>query len=102
MQVDLVRGQDGALLTLLTPSHSTAKGGQFHQGCRALVVEQLHPPSLARACGKLVVRASVTASDVPAGTGACGYDPASNTGMLLARRADDGLLFTIVRSGVRF
>ncbi|RJP49652.1 MAG: hypothetical protein C4583_12020 [Anaerolineaceae bacterium] len=37
--------------------------------------------------GKLVVRASITASDqIPLGPGSCSYDPASATGVLIARR----------------
>lgn len=88
-QVDLVRGRDGRRLALLTPDAWDASRQDFvHLGCRVVEVESLDPPRLARDAGRLRVRASVTASDQqPLGPGACGYDPAAETGVILVRRA---------------
>lgn len=103
MQVDLAHTMDGKIVVMMTPSHSTATGQQVHQGCRAIELASLDPPVMARRCGALVVRASVTAEDIPSGTGSCGYDPTSTTGIVLARRPDSAEAgFTLVRTGVRF
>lgn len=97
-QADLVRAKDGALLLLATPSHTNPGTISSHAGCRAIEVESLDPPKLRRDCdGKLVVRASITASDLSS-TGSCGYDPASMTGIVLARRPEGGLAGSLVRS----
>lgn len=88
-QIELVSARDGKLLALLTPDAWSATLGDFvHYGCRAVEVASLEPPRLARgADGKLVVRAQITASDLaPYGPGACAYDAAHRSGMLLVRR----------------
>ena len=86
-QTDLAYAQDGTLLLIVSPS----KPGQpleAHTGCVALEIASLTPPTLARdAAGRPKLRASVTASDLgPQGPGACGYDPASSTGIVIMRR----------------
>jgi hypothetical protein len=88
-QVELATGRDGKLLALLTPdAWSSALGDFVHYGCRAVEVESLEPPRLARgADAKLAVRAQVTASDLAAyGPGACAYDAADAGGIVLVRR----------------
>ena len=81
----LARARDGQLVVLVTPSHTNPGAVSSHAGCRAVEVESLDPPRLRRVCGHLVVRASVVASDTTS-TGSCGYDAASATGIVLARR----------------
>ena len=100
MQTDLATGHDGMLLALFSPSAPGEKLAT-HFGCRAVEVASLEPPQLARdAAGRLRVRASVTASDLaPEGPGACGYDAASATGLVIVRRElDPGRLIVSLRS----
>jgi hypothetical protein len=88
-QIDLARGVDGQLLLVTSPDDFDEKLQDIaHYGCRVVEVESIDPPKLARdSAGKLKVRASITASDqMPLGPGACGYDPASETGVLMTRR----------------
>lgn len=91
-QVDLVEGRDGALLAVVTPD--TWESGDFvHHGCVVVEVDTTgRSPSLARdSRGRLVVRASVTASDAgPEGTAACSCEPSSETGIVLTRRIKRG------------
>jgi len=87
-QTDLVTAADGSVLAIFSPG---APGTilSAHYGCRVVDVASLAAPRLARDnAGKLRVRASITMSDVVAtgGPGSCGYDPASATGVLIARR----------------
>ena len=102
LQADLVRDRDGRLLVILSPS---GPGGVLatHEGCRVLEVADLAHPRLARENGRLVVRASVTASDLaPFGPGSCGYDPASATGITIARRhlGEDLIISSLTTTGV--
>ena len=88
MQADLVTALDGTVLAVLSPS---APGVPLaaHAGCRVVEVASLSVPRLARdTAGRLRVRASVSMSDVAAsgGPGSCGYEPASATGLVIARR----------------
>ena len=88
LQTDLAVAQDGTLLAIMSPSAPGAPLAQ-HFGCRVVEVTSLAEPRLARDnTGRLRVRASVTMSDVAAtgGPGSCGYDPASATGIVIARR----------------
>lgn len=88
-QVDLAKGTDGALLAVLTTdAWSNAERDFIHYGCLVVEVESLDPPALKRDDdGRLIVRAVATASDQsPLGPGACSYDPASATGVLIVRR----------------
>jgi hypothetical protein len=85
---------------------TAAEGLAQHFGCRALEVASLDPPRLAREpSGAPRVRASVTATDLraPDGTPAsCGYDAASATGIVIARRDDrNGLGSVLHRTGLR-
>jgi hypothetical protein len=101
LQSDLSRTRDGSLMILLTPSRP-ARPLALHDGCRGLAVASLDPPRLARdERGAPRVIADVRATDT--GTGSCGHDPASRTGILVARRQDGpGMLVTdIAASGVR-
>lgn len=105
-QLELADGRGGELLAIVTPDDWSAQAGEFlHFGCRALVVESLAPPALARgAAGELVVRAAVDASDLaPLGPGSCGYDPTSATGIVVARRAKSQgeLVSTLHATGVQ-
>jgi hypothetical protein len=88
-QIDLAHSVDGQLLLIATPDDWSDRLQDFvHHGCTILEVESIDPPKLARDdSGRLKVRAVVTASDQkPLGPGACAYDPASTTGVLLVRR----------------
>jgi hypothetical protein len=87
-QIDLTHGTDGQLLLIATPDDfSTSLMDFVHYGCRAVEVASIDPPRLARdGNGKLKVRAVVKAPDTPIGPGACAYEPASETGILLVRR----------------
>ncbi|MBV6395406.1 MAG: hypothetical protein HFACDABA_00982 [Anaerolineales bacterium] len=88
-QVDLAKGTDGALLAVITTdAWSNAERDFIHYGCLVVEVESLDPPALKRdGNGNLIVRAVATASDqLPLGPGACSYDPASATGVLIVRR----------------
>lgn len=107
-QTDLALAQDGTVLAIVSPSAALAEGATLNQhfGCRVIEVASLDPPRLARdAAGGLRVRASITASDLraPDGTPAsCGYDAASATGIVIARRDDrNGLRSTLYRTGLR-
>lgn len=105
-QLELAEGRDGGLLAIVTPDDWSAELREFlHFGCRAVEVESLSPPRLARgAAGELVVRASVDASDLaPLGPGSCGYDPASATGIVFARRVKSvgELVSTLHATGLR-
>ncbi len=110
LQTDLAYGQNGTLLAIFSPSDVNAGTNNSHLaqhfGCRAVPVVSLDMPALARdSAGSPVVLASVTGSDLvpPNGTpAACGYDPASSTGLLLARRDDrNGLRSAIHRTGLK-
>ncbi|MGZ6707309.1 MAG: sialidase family protein [Solirubrobacteraceae bacterium] len=88
-QTDLAVGRDGRLLALVSPGHKgSASILNAHIGCRALRIGSLDPPRLARdRAGHPRVVASVTATDDrPDGPGACGYDPASATGIVIEHR----------------
>ena len=88
-QPDVARARDGSLLLLVTPK-SLAGGGR-HRGCRALRLESLDPPRLARdAAGRPRVRADIRSSDSTGlGPGLCAYDAASSTGVLFVRTEID-------------
>jgi hypothetical protein len=82
-QVELAKGVDGKLLAILSPEENQTN----HMGCRVVEVDSLEKPKLARVKEKLVVRSTITASDLgKAGPGACAYDPASATGVIVVRR----------------
>lgn len=87
-QTELVSGRGGALLAIVSPSgDAQGTGLSAHHGCRALRLTSLTRPQLARAGGKPVVVASVTASDLmPTGPAACTYDASSTTGIVIVRR----------------
>ncbi len=96
-QIDLARGVDGQLLLVTSPDDwNTGMQDFVHYGCRVTEVESIDPPKLARdSAGRLKVRATITASDtMPLGPGACTYDPASATGVLLVRRHKERGLMT--------
>jgi hypothetical protein len=105
-QIDLATGADGQLLAVLTPDSYSAQLGAFiHYGCRVVEVASLDPPALRRdGDGLLIVRAAVDASDLaPYGPGACSYDAASSTGVLLTRRlvSVGGLVADLRATGLR-
>lgn len=88
-QIDLAVGIDGQLLAILTPDDWDATLQDFvHLGCYLVEVGSIDPPALARdSTGDLRIRGVITASDqAPLGPGACAYDPASATGVILVRR----------------
>jgi hypothetical protein len=103
-QADLVRGRDGSLLLIVTPN--IVKGrDEHHLGCAVLPIASLDPPRLIRdAAGAPIVRARIISSDsVQNGPGACAYDPASATGLLIVRRTFSpamGVIFSIHATGV--
>lgn len=104
-QADLARARDGSLLLIVTPN--IVRGRQEHHlGCTVLSVASLDPASLRRnGAGAPIVRARVVSSDsAQNGPGACAYDPASSTGLLIVRRvfsAAKGLIFSIHATGVQ-
>jgi hypothetical protein len=91
LQPDLARGKDGRLVAILSPTRGvgTTAAGQVHLGGAAIELDSLSPVKLTRDCdGRLRIRAFAAATDEPNGTSSTGYDPASATGMVLARRPD--------------
>jgi len=101
-QTELDIARDGSLIAIFSPSKPSSPLAT-HFGCRVVEVASIDPPKLVRdAGGHPVVLASVTASDVGAfGPAACTYDPASSTGVVLARRVmDPGLTVTLNRTGL--
>ncbi|MCC7540416.1 MAG: exo-alpha-sialidase [Deltaproteobacteria bacterium] len=106
MQTEIARGVDGRLLVIMNPSHSDPiTGAEIHLGCRVLELVSLDPPELRRACGALVVHQRIEATDQDFGTGSCGYDASSETGVILTRRPDPrsrpGSGFTLHATGLR-
>lgn len=109
-QADLFNGRDGQLLAVVTPD--TWQSGDFvHHGCRVVEVERSGGSlKLARdAQGRLKLRASIVASDAGgAGTAACGYEPSSQTGVIMTKRIKENgspsharsLTATLHRTGV--
>jgi hypothetical protein len=88
-QVDFALGIDGQLLAILSPdSWSDTEKDFVHFGCQVVEVESLAPPAFERdSNGNLRIRATITASDLPAfGPAACAYDPVSKTGIIIGRR----------------
>lgn len=86
-QTDLAVARDGKLLAIVSPAQPSSPLST-HFGCRAVEVASLDPPRLARdAAGRLLVRGVVNVSDQPPyGPGACAYDAASSTGIVIVRR----------------
>ncbi|MFH1438474.1 MAG: hypothetical protein ABIJ56_22385, partial [Pseudomonadota bacterium] len=105
-QLDVARSRRGPLLLIATPG--TFEPEEIHQGCRVMEVESLDPPRLRRdGEGDPVVLAEIRASDNgPFGPGACGYDPASDTGVLFVTRDFDleppgyGVLWHLRATGI--
>lgn len=88
-QTEIARGADGALLLIMNPSRwDPDRRVEVHDGCRVVELASLDPPRLRRACGQLVVRRRILATDQDLGTSSCGYDAASATGVVLSRRTD--------------
>lgn len=88
-QVDLALGVDSQLLAIVSPdAWSNTEKDFVHFNCQIVEVESLDPPALKRdSHGNLLVRATITASDLPQlGPAACTYDPASGTGVIIGRR----------------
>ncbi len=87
-QLEIARGPGGGLLAILTPDAWSPRLGFVHHGCRVVAIASMDPPRLARdARGRLDLRGAVNASDqAPDGPGSCGYESASQTGVVLARR----------------
>jgi hypothetical protein len=99
LQPELTRAVDGTSLFLVTPADEdpTVVVGTVGEGCIALELASLEPPTLRRDCeGRAVSRARVTG----AGFGACAYDPASNTGIVTTSKIGDGS-WTLHASGLR-
>lgn len=87
-QTDLETGRDGKLLAIVSPGGKGTGVLGAHIGCRALDLVSLDPPRLARDSKhhpKVVARVQSSDSKVD-GPGACGYDPASSTGIVIMRR----------------
>jgi hypothetical protein len=95
-QVDFARAQDGSWLLLCSPDDWVAASQDYnHKGCRVLGLASLSSPALVRdAAGKLVVRASITASDAgPLGSASACSEPGSTTGILFTRRTKTETVF---------
>lgn len=103
-QADLARAHDGSLLLIVTPN-MVAASSEHHLGCAILTIVSLDPPRLRLDdTGAPLVRAWLRSSDsVSAGPGACAYDPASATGVMIVRRQQSppgGMIFSIHGTGV--
>jgi hypothetical protein len=83
MQSELAPTRDGSYVLIATPSRRSSPLAA-HDGCRAIGVAALDPPSIERVGAVPLVRATAMASLT--GTGSCGYDPSSTTGIVVARR----------------
>jgi hypothetical protein len=105
-QAELALARDGTVLLIVSPSAPSGGTLTLHYGCYALAVDALDQAQLARdSSGAPLLRAYVTASDLtaPDGTTAsCGYDAASASGIVIARRQQtQGLSSTLNRSGLQ-
>ena len=106
VQMDVATKADNSLLAIITPADWNAQqGSDTHEGCRVLEMTGGDPPALARGTsGRLRVRARILASDlVPIGPSSCGYEPASNSGIILARKVPNtagGGSWSLHRTGV--
>jgi len=102
-QIDLATSRSGRLLAIMTPDTWDSETDDFvHRGCVAVEVDRSgRSLRLARdAGGRLKVLARVTASDAgAAGTAACTYDPASETGIVLGKRSKTGVGLGQARGG---
>lgn len=104
-QADLAHARDGSLLLIVTPN--IAKGhDEHHLGCTVLPLASLEPARLIRdAAGKPIERMRIVSSDsAQNGPGACAYDAASETGVILVRRvfsAARGVIFSLHATGLR-
>lgn len=93
-ELQLATGASGQLLAILNPAKPTPGIQPVSQyGCRAIPVTSLDPPVLATTAGGApLVVASATESDLYTGanegTGACSYDAASTTGIMLVRKLE--------------
>jgi hypothetical protein len=91
-QTDIVRGPDGAILVIVSPSADRRTPPAYHFGCEVLEVADLSTASLARVDGHPIVRLRVVASDeYPSdwGPAACTYDANSGSGVIVTRRQKD-------------
>lgn len=80
-QPEIARGADGRMLALFTPAHKdpAIKVGTVGEGCLALEMESMDPPTLARdESGHVIVRAAVRGTHVAS----CTYDRTSATGIV--------------------
>lgn len=89
-QIDLAKSRSGHLIAIMTPdTWDTGTDDFVHRGCVAVEVDASNQSlKLARdSGGRLKVMARIDASDAgAAGTAACTYDPASETGIVLGKR----------------
>ncbi|MCB9790595.1 exo-alpha-sialidase [Candidatus Nomurabacteria bacterium] len=88
-QVDIVKGEDGALLAVFSPDRYDSSTKDFiHYGCRVVEINPMSDPGFKRdSDGNLIIRAAVNTSDLSEiGPGACSYDPESSTGIIITRR----------------
>ena len=104
-QADIVRGRAGGVELLVTPNRVNGRD-EHHLGCAVMPISSLDPPVLARApSGAPLVLARIVSSDSEQnGPGACAYDPASVTGIVIVRRELNpakGLIFSINATGLR-
>ncbi len=105
-QPEIAKGQDGQLLAIFTPTEAGATPtDEIHNGCAVVEVASIDPPRLATdSSGRLKVRAFISASDQqPHGPGACTYDPASDTGVIIVRRdiGQGKFITTMNASGIK-
>lgn len=86
-QTELAISRDGKPLAILTASEP-GEIFAIHEGCRVIEIESLDQARLARfPDGRLRERTSILVTDQPPhGPGACTYDPASSTGVVIVRR----------------
>lgn len=104
-QADIVRGTAGGVELLVTPNRVHGRD-EHHLGCLVIPMVSLDPPRLERApSGTPLVLARIVSSDSEQnGPGACAYDPASATGILIVRRElspAKGVTFSIHATGLR-
>lgn len=112
-EMQLASAVDGHLLAIVAPSVITTTGQQpvIQYGCRAIPVASLSssPALQTDSSGTPVVIAKVTASDLYTGTnegpGACTYEAASSTGIVIVRKLENdptlGFYVTLQASGAK-
>lgn len=118
-ELDVVQDLAGDLMGILTPAVVSTTGAQLatQYGCRAVPISWVVDPITRNSVPALnldtsgvpIVKAKVTINDLYTGenqgTGACAYDPASNTGIIIVHKLESdpilGFYVKLLESRVR-